>query len=438
MDYGQEEMLDESADVVRIMSIHKSKGLEFPVTFVAGLAKSFNLMDVNKSFLMDMDLGVAIDYVNIKERYKVKSFLRSVMAAKLKEDTLAEELRVLYVALTRAKEKLILTATLEDAAQCWEQRNPKGIERMSFADFLSAGSLLDFLLPTLQEEDVRVSIYGQEDLLAEELSEQLQLAGRKMALEKGEEADTIWKERLEVIFAYQYPHENLQSLYTKTTVSELKIAAMADKDEAAYHAFEEPEPEPILPAFMREQEQQVGGTMRGNAYHKAMELMDFGLVCDEQGEPVWEKVEELLEAHVASGRLDAEYKAILNKYKLMNFLKDPLAKRMHGAQQAGQLYREQPFVLGISAGRLNPDFPSEEKVLIQGIIDAFFVEDGEIVLVDYKTDRVTSGKELWDRYETQLDHYEEALTKLMQMPVKERILYSFSLERCVSGSKSEI
>ena len=145
------------------------------------------------------------------------------------------------------------------------------------------------------------------------------------------------------------------------------------------------------------------------------------------------RVEELLEANVASGRLDAEYKEILNKYKLLNFLKDPLAKRMHGAQQAGQLYREQPFVLGISAGRLNPNFPSEEKVLIQGIIDAFFVEDGEIVLVDYKTDRVTSGKELWDRYETQLDHYEEALTKLMQMPVKERILYSFSLEKCVSG-----
>ena len=435
VDYGQEEMLDESADVVRIMSIHKSKGLEFPVTFVAGLSKSFNLMDVNKSFLMDMDLGVATDYVNIKERYKIKNFLRTVMAAKLKEETLAEELRVLYVALTRAKEKLILTATLKNATQCWEQRNPKGISRMTFADFLSAGSLLDFLLPTLQEEDVHVSIYGQEDLLAEEFSEQLLLAGRKIALEKGEEADATWKERLEGIFAYQYPHENLQSLYTKTTVSELKIAAMADKDEAAYHAFEETEGNPILPAFMRQQEQQVGGAMRGNAYHKAMELMDFAKVYDAQGEPVWEQVEALLEVHVTSGRLDAEYKEILNKYKLMNFLKDPLAKRMQKAQQTGQLYREQPFVLGISAGRLNPEFPSEEKVLIQGIIDAFFVEDGEIVLLDYKTDRVSSNKELWDRYETQLDYYEEALTKLMQMPVKERILYSFSLERCVSGGE---
>ena len=149
---------------------------------------------------------------------------------------------------------------------------------------------------------------------------------------------------------------------------------------------------------------------------------------------MWSEVESLLESKVTSGRLDAEYKEILNRHKLMNFLKNSLAKRMHKAQQAGQLYREQPFVLGISANRLNPDFPSEEKVLIQGIIDAFFVEDGEIVLVDYKTDRVASGKELWDRYETQLDHYEEALTKLMQMPVKERILYSFSLERCVSGS----
>jgi ATP-dependent helicase/nuclease subunit A len=287
------------------------------------------------------------------------------------------------------------------------------------------------LLSTLQEEDVRVSVYGQEDLLAGDMSEQLQMAARKMALEKGTEADANWMEQLESIFAYRYPHDNLQSLYTKTTVSELKIAAMADKDEAAYHAFEEPEPEPILPTFMREQEQQVSGATRGNAYHKAMELMDFEKVYDEQGEPVWDKVEALLEAYVTDGRLEPEYKEILSKHKLMNFLKDPLAKRMKEAQQAGQLYKEQPFVLGIPANRLNPEFPSEEKVLIQGIIDAFFIEDGAIVLLDYKTDRVNTAKELWDRYETQLDYYEEALSKLMKMPVKERILYSFSLESCV-------
>ena len=133
--------------------------------------------------------------------------------------------------------------------------------------------------------------------------------------------------------------------------------------------------------------------------------------------------------------MSEEYRKVVNVYKLLNFLKDSLARRMWQAQRRGELYKEQPFVLGISAGRLGEEFPKEEKVLIQGIIDAFFVEDGAIVLLDYKTDRVSTEKELWDRYETQLEYYEEALSRLMQLPVKERILYSFSLEKCVKGEK---
>lgn len=436
VDYGQEEMLSESADVVRIMSIHKSKGLEFPVTFVAGLAKSFNMMDVNKSFLMDMDLGVGTDYVNLKERYRMKSFPRMALAAKLKEETLAEELRVLYVALTRAKEKLIMTGVLEDAQETWQQRELQACKHFSFNRFMSAGSFLDFLLPVLQEEDVQVSFWNQEDLVTEGEREQLQLAQKKLALEAAEvylDQDSL--KRLKESFAYQYPYENLQNLYTKTTVSELKIAAMADKDEAAFHQFEEPDREPVLPRFLREEEG-VGGAMRGNAYHKVMELLDFVKVFEEEQVAEWSRVEALLDAHMKTGKLSEEYRKLINKYKLMNFLKDPLAVRMYKAQKAGKLFREQPFVLGISANRLNPDFPETEKVLIQGIIDAFFIEDGEIVLVDYKTDRIATGAELWKRYEAQMDYYEEALTKLMELPVKERILYSFSLECCVSGDES--
>ena len=143
-------------------------------------------------------------------------------------------------------------------------------------------------------------------------------------------------------------------------------------------------------------------------------------------------LEELLQKSIAQQVMPAEYGVAVNKYKLLHFLETPLAKRMWEAQKRGELYREQPFVLGIAADKLNPDFPAEEKVLIQGIIDAFFVEDGEIVLLDYKTDKVLNAKELWDRYEAQLDYYEEALCKLMQMPVKERVLYSFSLEECVT------
>ena len=433
VDYGQEDMLDESADVVRIMSIHKSKGLEFPITFVAGLSKRFNMMDVNKSFLMDMDLGVGTDYVNLKERYRSKSFPRMALSKRLREETLAEELRVLYVALTRAKEKLILTATVEKAEEKWQKRGTLAGERLTFGAFMESNSFLDFLLPVLQEEYVRVSFYSETDLLSEEGVEQIQLAQRKLALENSAVyLDRDCLQRLQTDFAYVYAHENLQKLYTKTTVSELKIAAMADKDEAAYHQFEEREVEPILPVYLRE-EAEIGPTARGNAYHKVMELLDFEKLYDSEGKVSKAQLEQCLEEFVESGRLTDIYRKAVNVYKLLNFLKNPLAKRMWKAQQEGKLYREQPFVMGIPAKRLGEEFPEQEKVLIQGIIDAFFVEDGEIVLLDYKTDRVNTGKELWDRYETQVEYYEEALSKLMQMPVKERILYSFSLEECVTG-----
>lgn len=440
VDYGQDDMLDENADVVRIMSIHKSKGLEFPVTFVAGLGKRFNMMDVNKSFLMDMDLGVGTDYVNIKERYRTKGFRRNGLMIKLKEETLAEELRVLYVALTRAREKLIMTASLKDAQEVWSRREAITSGQISFDRFMRASGLIDYLLPVLEESNCRVSLYTQENLAIADMREQMQMEVKRQALEAAEKySDREALEKLQTAFAYTYKYANLQKLYTKTTVSELKIAAMADKDEAAYHQFEEREVEPILPAFLKEEEG-ISATTRGNAYHKVMELLDYSVFFDNSGAETGALVanaerllRESLFGFVERKVLPQEYYEAVNLRKLLAFLQDPIAKRMWRAQKSGQLYREQPFVLGLSATQLSEDFPPEEKVLIQGIIDAFFVEDGEIVLLDYKTDKVQNGKELWDRYETQLDYYEEALTRLMQMPVKERILYSFGLGMCVRG-----
>ncbi len=433
VDYGQEDMLDENADVVRIMSIHKSKGLEFPVTFVSGLGKKFNMMDVNKSFLMDMDMGLGTDYVNIKERYRVKNLRRTGLMLKLREETLAEELRVLYVALTRAREKLIMTACLKDAEEAWDKREVIESGNIAFDRFVGAQNFLDMLFPVIQEENCRVHICTEEELQIAGIKEQIRFFEKKQALEEAEKLrDENVVVRLQEAFDYKYAYENLQKLYTKTTVSELKIAAMADKDEAAYHQFEEREVAPILPAFVQEKES-VSATTRGNAYHKVMELMEFEEVLGSPL-PMEQVLQECLERFVERKVLPEEYYNALNLQKLATFLQDPLAKRMYQAQKEGLLYREQPFVLGISAGRLGEEFPAQEKVLIQGIIDAFFVEDGEIVLLDYKTDKVQTPKELWDRYETQLDYYEEALTKLMQMPVKEKILYSFGLGKCVRAT----
>ena len=456
VDYGEADTLDENADVVRIMSIHKSKGLEFPVVFVSGLSKRFNMQDANQSLIVDMDLGVAVDYVDSVRRIKNKTLRRAVLSAKMKEDNLAEELRVLYVALTRAREKLILTAVLDKADEKWELAQMTGQERLTYLDFCEAGSYMDFLLPILPKTGIEVKTLRTEDLAAEELGEQLRMGDRREQLrliacgETPLTGDPEENERklmhLRERFAYQYPHPGLQKLYTKTTVSELKIAAMAEKDEAAFHTFEEKEVVPYIPGFRREQEK-VSGAVRGNAFHRVMELLDFTYLFTESGlftgcpnnyeeyrrgldkNRLQNRLQEFLQRETISLRLTEEYAKAVSLPKILNFLEQELAYRMWRAQEQGLLYREQPFVLGIDAKRLDPDLPEGEKVLIQGIIDVFFIEDGEIVLLDYKTDVIDSMEALWNRYNVQIQYYEEALTKLMQMPVKERILYSFYLEK---------
>lgn len=456
VDYGEADTLDENADVVRIMSIHKSKGLEFPVVFVSGLSKRFNMQDANQSLIVDMDLGVAVDYVDSVRRIKNKTLRRAVLSAKMKEDNLAEELRVLYVALTRAREKLILTAVLDKADEKWELAQMTGQEKLTYLDFCEAGSYMDFLLPILPKTGIAVKTLRTEDLAVEELREQLRMGDRREQLrliacgETPLTGDPEENERklmhLRERFAYQYPHPGLQKLYTKTTVSELKIAAMAEKDEAAFHTFEEKEVVPYIPGFRREQEK-VSGAVRGNAFHRVMELLDFMYVFVESGlfekcpgdyetyrkrldvERLKNRLEEFLQRETISLRLTEEYAKAVSLPKILNFLEQELAYRMWRAQEQGLLYREQPFVLGIDAKRLDQDLPEGEKVLIQGIIDVFFIEDGEIVLLDYKTDVIDSLEALWNRYNVQIQYYEEALTKLMQMPVKEQILYSFYLEK---------
>ena len=456
VDYGEADTLDENADVVRIMSIHKSKGLEFPVVFVSGLSKRFNMQDANQSLIVDMDLGVAVDYVDSVRRIKNKTLRRAVLSAKMKEDNLAEELRVLYVALTRAREKLILTSVMDKADEKWELSQMTGQEKLSYLDFCEAGSYMDFLLPILPGTGIRVTILRIEDLAAEELREQLRMGDRRELLQRAADAEIPLNgnpeenerklSKLRERFAYTYPYPGLQKLYTKTTVSELKIAAMEEKDEAAYHTFEEKEVVPYIPAFRREQEK-VSGAVRGNAFHRIMELLDFSYLFTESGlfaqcpatyeeyrtgldaDRLQKRLEEFLRRETASLRLTEEYAQAVSLPKIRHFLEQELAYRMWRADGQGFLYREQPFVLGIDAKRLDPELPEGEKVLIQGIIDVFFVEKGEIVLLDYKTDVIESLQALWNRYSVQIQYYEEALTKLMKQPVKEKILYSFYLEK---------
>ena len=426
--------IDETQDAVRIMSIHKSKGLEFPICIVAGLSKKMNQQDVNASLVCDIDLGIGMEYRNPVTRVKNTDMRRNVLAHKMKMDNLGEELRILYVAMTRAKEKLILSGVIDE----YEKRMlgyaeiKKSKEKKIPVDILQRSTcFLDFLLPALVKETdcIRTILWNPWEVKKERETdviyrniERVELESRmENPLSTGEqEAEKKLREKLEFV----YGHENLRGLYAKTSVSELKMKAMEEADEAAFKLFEEPETVPYIPAFV-EEKGEVGGTTRGNAYHRVMELLDFSNVETEA--EIWAALEQKVE----DGRLSAAELGLIKKEKLNLFLRNPLAKRMEKADKAGKLYREQPFVLGISAIRVDEKFPPEEKVLIQGIVDAYFEEEGEIVVVDYKTDSVKASDELVRRYREQLIYYEEALEKLTGKKVREKIIYSFALNESI-------
>lgn len=425
IDYGETGASDENADVVRIMSIHKSKGLEFPVCFVSGLSKRFNRQDSAAPVLMDMDLGLAIDWVDPTARIRHTTLKKNVLARKLNADSMGEELRVLYVALTRAEEKLILTGTCKED-KLPQEDTAQGAYGYSALRLQEASSYYDLVLPAWQSVGRRLQICTQEELLQAELVRaSLGYNSRQKLFEEAgkepEAAELALCERLQK----PYAHENLAGLFVKTTVSELKKEGMQEEAAEGLTLFPEEEVVPYLPQFVREQEETVSGTTRGSAYHRLLEIFPF------ERQETWTaaKIRTVIEEYKADRRLSEEYAAAINVYKIRAFLQTPLAARMAKAARSNRLHREQPFVLGLSANRLNTDFPEDETVLIQGIIDVYLEEEDGIVLADYKTDLVKDPKELILRYRVQLDYYEEALVRLTGKCVKEKLIYSFGLEQ---------
>lgn len=450
VDYGEANILDENADVVRIMSIHKSKGLEFPICFVSGLAKKFNMQDINGKMIADVDMGIGADYVDVERRLQGKTVRKNIIGEKMRLDNLGEELRVLYVALTRAKEKLILTGMIDKPEKKLAMLIPiamRGFGRLMYGELAGAGSYLDFLLPALcvhpameplwescgleipkkpenswkWKAQMEIKILGDEEWQAMDVREQILAENLRKRLECSNpmtDTDSGLMANLSKIFDSAYQYSNLADLYTKTTVSELKKAGQIEEQDFSFRLYEEETVIPYIPKFMK-QEEALGGKDRGSAFHKAMELMDFGAGA----EPVEEQIKKMQQ----EGMLSPEYAEVISVSAIKTFLSSDLARRMAAAEKQGCLYREKPFVLGIPAKELNGDFPSEELVLIQGIIDVYFEEDGEIVVADYKTDRVDAGKELIEKYRIQLEYYARALQQLTGKKVKEKIIYSFRL-----------
>lgn len=429
----------DNENLVRIMSIHKSKGLEFPIVILAGAHKSINFMDATAPVLVDQNLGIAVDYVDLERRTKTPTIIKGAMARRIVRESISEEERLLYVAMTRAREKLIITGVVKDADKTLEKYrgSAKQLEAdgmLSFADSENIKNYLDMIMPVcLMDSD---KLKGSFKVMVDDGEDSE--AGVSEAAKTENEADVADKDlniQPEVSVGYpsldelpEYVPDDNAAGKMKLTVSQLK--AMQAEDDSGEDAYMDEsvktalkkeacdETNSIIPKFISGEEVQLAANERGSAYHRVMECLDYSVSVNLEG--VKADIERMLE----TGKMNELQVKSVNPWDINTFVQSDTGRRVANAMNNGSVRREQPFVF------------EYEGQLIQGIIDLYFEEDGELVLVDYKTDRVMKGeageKELVKRYAIQLDYYAKALTQLTGKKVKEKIIYSFALGKGLS------
>lgn len=492
VDFGEAPVADGFINTVRIMSIHKSKGLEYPVVFVSGLGKNFNQQDARSSLIIHSEFGFGPDVIDTKWRLKAPTLLKKILARKTLLENLGEELRVLYVALTRAKEQLILTGFVKDmdkALDRWCRETPRNERRISFGAKAGAGCFLDWIMSVLVHHHSAHELLNAhkhysplfhpdyDNRTAFDIREITMEALFTTAAEKSadymlkKDALLHWNSQktyvpemhrlMPELLRWEYPFAKEVRLHAVMTVSELKrLSQLQDAAEdvdsevmfaegGAYEAFTDEgleaanasatcggleaaegiaadgtkEPA-VVPAEETKQARMERAALRGTTVHRLLERMDIDAIHDISD------VNALADTLMASGQITAQGRELVYIPSIYRFAKSQLARRMQTAQARGQLYRERQFVMGVPPSVIDPGQDAQDMVLIQGIIDAWFIEDGAAVIVDYKTDfAADDGRSLIDRYKTQLDYYALAVEQMTGMQVKEKIIYSLSLSK---------
>ena len=429
VDFGEVNLADAGNGAVQIMTIHKSKGLEFPIVFAAGMGKQFNFQDINSRFLIHPDMGFG-----------------------------GEELRVLYVALTRAKEKLIITGTiakLADVLQAVSWQMGRRETLLPIGTRGEARNYWSFILPALARHEAMLPLFREYGIADRQIQvcemEHAEFKVQKITaaeLVQGEilgQTDSQMQEKLlkewdsrkiydeeihEILterFAFCYPFEYLKDLPVKVSVSELKKRSWRGEEEKEESLFYEPDIQEIIPTFVSGEKEEYRGAARGTAYHRLMECLDYTHAEDVH------QIQKQIRMLTDSRKMSPEEAQCIRIADILAFVDSKLGQRMKTAAEQNALYREQPFVIAQKMNQIEAAWNGEETVLVQGIIDAYFIEDDEIVLVDYKTDKVSPGGEqdLIDLYHIQLEDYAAALERMLQKKVKETYIYSFTLRKMI-------
>lgn len=454
------------SDAVRVMSIHKSKGLEFPVVIMAGLNKQINKMDARNRLVIDQELGIGTDYVNLDKHTKTSTIIKGAVARKILRDSISEEERVLYVAMTRAREKLIMIGSVtgtDKKMSAWQMLSVElalnGI--YSYAECENIDKYSDMVMPVaLMDKALNSGIFNvciitsDEDVVCDTAADNDQVSDTdnvqpcvtdNTRLDEGVPYIKEKASDIHISGLPEYIKDPDADRKVKVTVSELKKmqedsdydnnAFMPDDIKAAYKEAGKDELEaadkitnqekaededfvPTIPDFISDKEETLRANERGTAYHRVMECLDYNKI--ESLDDVKADIKKMLD----SEKMNSMQAGCIRAEDVYEFVKSPIGQRIKEAVKKNNVRREQPFMF------------EYDRQLVQGVIDLYMIEDDKIVLVDYKTDRVKKGKageqELIRRYSVQLDYYALALVQLTGLEVKEKIIYSFALGKQIS------
>lgn len=471
-DFGSAKILGENENVVRIMSIHKSKGLEFPIVFVSGCGKRFNLQDLNGKVLLHQDLGFGPDLVDVERRISYPVAPKQAIKYKSRQETLSEEMRILYVAFTRAKEKLIITGAVKDFAKAsanWSKCALRDGEKLPEFNMLKAGTFLDWICPSLaRHRDGEVIRHAEIPLVTDDSSWSIkvyskEMIGKSEAMEPksldelvswlnddsgndDDDDDDVGREIIKRL-DWKYVYMKAAEVPAKLSVTELKRRFNMQDAEGGQEAESYLPTLVTKPAFM-DGAKGFTSAEKGTIMHFVMQHLKLEKICESSNSDVCvddtrgvagidgisNEVRIQRDKMVEDEFLTAKEAQTVDISRITEFFRSDLGERMLAADK---VRREIPFNIELRASEVYKELDSEEfsneTVLLQGVIDCFFEEGNDLVLLDYKTDYVPAGSHevIKERYMVQIGYYTKALEAITGKKVKDRYLYLFHDGACL-------
>lgn len=440
-DLSSAKIIGENDDVIRIMSIHKSKGLEFPVVFLVNTNKQFNEQDIRKNpVLLHQELGIGAKYINYNAQVQYDTLAREAIKNVVRNENISEEMRILYVALTRAKEKLIITGISNDY-----QKQLEDIEQQKNIYARKDGKINPILVKKYKSYlDWILLVYLYEKSNTEDLLELNKiepgsvLENKKQDIEQEKTSQNIIEmlnkeankndvNQVRNQIEYEYPNKLAIDIPTKSSVT--KIKQMKQKQLGVdFESMEnEVEQEKSItfekPKFLQEEkETKITSAQKGTLIHLCLQKLN------PKEEYSLEKIKALIQNLEMNQIITEKESKAINPYKILQFTKSEIWNQLKNAKE---YYQEKPFYINVPANQIY-DEDIKENILVQGIIDLYFInENGQVVLVDYKTDYVENGNEieLVDKYKSQLNLYKQALENALGAKVDKAYIYSVYLDK---------